>query len=78
MSRLRASAEAAPSIAADAAKTTAVMVGVRETGIVRVPFTELAARFVKPLANIANSAASDGPRTRLALIITELSPTAPA
>jgi len=54
--RLRASAEAAPSIAADAAKTTAVMVGVRETGIVRVPFTELATRFGKPVQNIANSA----------------------
>jgi hypothetical protein len=54
--RLRASAEAAPSIVADAAKTTAVMVGVRDTGIVRVPFSELATRFGKPLANIANSA----------------------
>ncbi len=53
--RLRASAEAS-AIAADVAKTTAVMVGVRETGIVRVPFTELATRFGKPMANIANSA----------------------
>lgn len=52
--RLRASAEAA--IATDAAKTAAVMVGVGETGIVRVPFSELATRFGKPLANIANSA----------------------
>lgn len=54
--RLRASAEATFDIVTDAAKTTAVMVGVNQTGIVRVPFSELATRFGKPLANIANSA----------------------
>jgi hypothetical protein len=51
-----AAAEASHGIGAEAAKTSAVMVGVRETGIVRVPFTELATRFGKPMANIANSA----------------------
>jgi hypothetical protein len=54
--RLRASAEVSTTVAADAAKTTAVMVGVGETGIVRVPFSELVTRFGKSLANIANSA----------------------
>ncbi|MDP9194504.1 MAG: C25 family cysteine peptidase [Acidobacteriota bacterium] len=54
--RLRASAEAVAEIATDAAKTVAVMVNVRETGIVRVPFSELVTRFGKPLANIASSA----------------------
>ncbi|HYC62213.1 MAG TPA: C25 family cysteine peptidase, partial [Thermoanaerobaculia bacterium] len=41
------SAEARPEVAVDAAKTAAVMVSVRDTGIVRVPFSELATRFGK-------------------------------
>jgi hypothetical protein len=53
--RLRFSAEA--TVATDAAKATAVMVSVRETGIVRVPFTELATRFGKSVDNIAKNAA---------------------
>jgi hypothetical protein len=54
--RLRASSEAVAEIATDAEKVVAVMVNVRATGIVRVPFSELVTRFGKPLANIANSA----------------------
>ncbi|MFL6244478.1 MAG: C25 family cysteine peptidase [Thermoanaerobaculia bacterium] len=52
--RLKASADA--NVSTDAAKTVAVMAGVRETGIVRVPFTELAARFGTTAANIAKNA----------------------
>ncbi|HEU4887263.1 MAG TPA: C25 family cysteine peptidase, partial [Thermoanaerobaculia bacterium] len=52
--RLKASAEA--TITADAAKTVAVMAGVRETGIVRVPFTELATRFGTTADKIAKDA----------------------
>lgn len=52
--RLHASAEA--NISVEAAKTTAVMAGVRETGIVRVPFTDLATRFATTAANIAKNA----------------------
>ena len=54
--RFRASTEAAPGLAAAGGKAAAVMVGVRETGIVRVPFSVLATRFGKPVQNIANSA----------------------
>jgi hypothetical protein len=60
--RLKASAEANvnananANMAADAAKATALMAGVRETGIVRVPFTELAARFGLKVDKVAHDA----------------------
>lgn len=55
--RLRASAEAKANIVTDASKTVAVMVGVSQTGVVRVPFTELATRFGSTVDKIAKSAA---------------------
>jgi hypothetical protein len=54
-----ASAEARLEFATDAAKADAVMVGVRETGLVRVPFSELATRFGKA-ASAIDSAARTG------------------
>jgi hypothetical protein len=52
------SSESTASIAGEAAavKADAVMVGVRETGIVRVPFTDLAQWIGKPVANVAKNA----------------------
>ena len=53
--RLKASADA--NVSADAAvKAAAVMVGVRETGIVRVPYSELASRLGSTADRIAKSA----------------------
>lgn len=54
----RMSSESLGSIVAEAARSNAVavMAGVRETGIVRVPFSELVTRFGKPLANIQKNA----------------------
>ena len=55
--RLRFSSEAAPTIATDASKAVAVMASVRETGIVRVPFSELATRLGKSVDQISKSIA---------------------
>ncbi len=55
--RHRFSAEAFPTISKNKSKTVAVMAAVRETGIVRVPFTELATRFTKSVDHIEKSAA---------------------
>lgn len=51
-------ASAEPKFSTDAApdKTSAVMVGVRDTGVVRVPFTELASRFGISLDRVERSA----------------------
>lgn len=49
-------ADGAKADAAKAAKAVAVMAGVRETGVVRVPFTELATRLGKTVASIERSA----------------------
>lgn len=54
--RRMASSEAAANITAVAVKADAVMAGVRETGVVRVPFSDLAQWIGKPLANVAKSA----------------------
>lgn len=54
--RLTSLAAANANFATEVAKTTAVMAGVRETGIVRVPFTELATRFDRTASKIAQSA----------------------
>jgi hypothetical protein len=53
--RIRASAEA-KTVPDPAKKTVAVMVGVNQTGVVRVPFTELAARFGSTVDKIAKAA----------------------
>jgi hypothetical protein len=59
--RLRAAADASmPAMSSEAAKAVAVMVGVRNTGVVRVPFTELATRLGKPVPNIASAAGNGG------------------
>lgn len=54
--RRKASSEAKGELTADAAKTSAVMVGVTETGVVSVPFAELATRFGTTSESIARMA----------------------
>jgi Peptidase family C25 len=55
--QLMAAAEARFEPVTEAAKTVAVMAGVRETGLVRVPFAELATRFGRAAAAIQQNAA---------------------
>jgi hypothetical protein len=54
--RMMVSSDAVANISTEEVKADAVMVGVRETGIVRVPFTEISKWIGKPLPNVSKSA----------------------